>query len=69
MSEKDPYAEKKRNENKEAQINHKISPDSNPDVSRPSPRKPQDDVNPVRPQTTIPGKKNKEREQETAPNM
>ncbi len=65
MSEKDPYAEKKRNENKEAQIN----PDSrNPDVSQPSPRKPQDDVNPVRPQTTIPDKK-KEREQETAPTM
>jgi len=57
MSEKDPYAQKRKNSNDESRMdNERISPpgnDANPDTSGSS-QNPKDDINPARPRTMMP---------------
>jgi hypothetical protein len=58
MSEKDPYAQKRKESTDESRMNDESinDNDKNSDLSGNSSRNPQDDINPVRPQTIMPNK-------------
>ncbi len=57
MSEKDPYAQKRKDSNAESRMEsegmNSTGKDTNPDVSGSS-RNPKDDINPVRPRANMP---------------
>ena len=65
MSEKDPYAQKKKDSNDESRMDDEMidstdtNQDANSGMSDTSQRRPQDDINPVHPQTNMPENKRK----------
>jgi len=63
MSEKDPYSNKKKNV--ESEMNSRMNDNTNPDLQSRSTRKPEDDINPVRPKTSMPDNKNRNPDQST----
>ncbi len=56
MTEKDPYAEKRKNSNDETRMDDEMmeDKDANPDTTSNSSHKPEDDISPSKPKTKMP---------------